>query len=391
MKYNKFVIVIHIILMIMNGFVSQGNTDEKQYGGILFPFTIEVDPMERLLLVNFEEDPDSIYVGFEPQVFDDTVNGTGHLIIGWRRDKKIDVYHQSSLQLDAARYSIVGAGLNEIIPVEMNKAAFQINDFGVQAHYCFKDKMGRAVEIKINENNKRKRKPFAILAPMGNAATFPTSLPLIFLHDFYFIRKNHTQIALSIDNRLHKVDKLPMPIDLQRMTFARYSQRPLIATFNPEHNGMLQKLMVEPNQTSLEKDNYVYEIEWKDQKPYVKAMSVKNNIHLLTVHFTPSIPCLTMIPENTKIHGAFKISGHPAAGNVAGNYYVESESEHTHVKIIPDKGWKPKSTKLSTWFLFSVAKIFKQWPTTYQWDAEIKKTADDLWEMQSKWMRTGEI
>lgn len=34
---------------------------------ILNPFALSVDPMERLLLVNFEKDPDSTYIGFEPQ------------------------------------------------------------------------------------------------------------------------------------------------------------------------------------------------------------------------------------------------------------------------------------------------------------------------------------
>jgi hypothetical protein len=46
------------------------------------PFCIDIDPMERLLLVNFEKDPDTIYIGFEPQVFDDPINGRGHLVIG---------------------------------------------------------------------------------------------------------------------------------------------------------------------------------------------------------------------------------------------------------------------------------------------------------------------
>ena len=58
------------------------------------PFHIAIDPMERLLLVNFEKDPDSLYIGFEPQVFDDHINGKGHLVIGWRIDGKVDVYHE---------------------------------------------------------------------------------------------------------------------------------------------------------------------------------------------------------------------------------------------------------------------------------------------------------
>ncbi|MDG5815442.1 hypothetical protein QA601_10150 [Chitinispirillales bacterium ANBcel5] len=101
---------------------------------LLFPFSIEVDSMEKLLLVNFEKDPDSIYVAFEPQVFNDATKGCGHIVIGWRTDKKVDVYHQKTLNIDPSNYNIAGAGLNEMIPVDMEKASYEVNDFGVQAH-----------------------------------------------------------------------------------------------------------------------------------------------------------------------------------------------------------------------------------------------------------------
>lgn len=45
------------------------------------PFSIGIDPMDRLLLINFEKDPDSIYVGYEPQVIKNTPHGESHLII----------------------------------------------------------------------------------------------------------------------------------------------------------------------------------------------------------------------------------------------------------------------------------------------------------------------
>ncbi|MDR5659887.1 hypothetical protein RH915_10340 [Serpentinicella sp. ANB-PHB4] len=85
----------------------------KQY--LINPFKIDVDPMERLLLINFEKDPDTIYVAFEPQVFDDTPHGKGHLIIGWRQDGKVDIFHQPSLKLNPEDYDIVGKGLANIV------------------------------------------------------------------------------------------------------------------------------------------------------------------------------------------------------------------------------------------------------------------------------------
>ena len=96
-------------------------------------FAIDIDPMERLLLINFEKDPDPVYIGFEPQVFDDDINGKGHLVIGWRADGRVDVYHQSSLTLDTHKYDIAGKGLAHMIATDMEEAFYEVNGFGVQA------------------------------------------------------------------------------------------------------------------------------------------------------------------------------------------------------------------------------------------------------------------
>ena len=83
------------------------------------PFRISIDPMERLLLVNFEKDPETLYVGFEPQVFDDNINGKGHLVIGWRVDGRVDVYHEPGLRIDKGKYDIAGKGLANMIELTM--------------------------------------------------------------------------------------------------------------------------------------------------------------------------------------------------------------------------------------------------------------------------------
>lgn len=375
----------------MNDSPERSSMADNNFASVLFPFSIEIDPMERLLLVNFEKDPDSVYVGFEPQVFDDNKNGSGHLVIGWRPDKKIDVYHQRSLHPDPSKYSIVGAGLNRMIALDMEKAFYEVSDFGVQAHYKFKDLMGRTVEIAINEKNPNKRKPFGLLAPMGDAATNPTSLPLVILHDFYFVRKRQTDIAVSIDHKNHKPDELPVPIDFQKMTFARYSPKPLIATLNPAHDGALETVDLELGQRTFENGNRIYEIDWIDKTASIKSLSVKNKIHMLKMDFSPSFPDLNVIPSNTSRKGRFAISGQKSVGSISGGYSIQSKKESVTLRVTPSKGWKPNTAKFSTWFLFTIVKVFKKWPATYQWNAEIHKNPDGTWHMQSRWMRTGKI
>jgi hypothetical protein len=58
------------------------------------PFRFHLDPMVRLLLIDLTGDLDRVYRGFEPQVFDDAVDGRGVIVLGWRRDGRVDVFHQ---------------------------------------------------------------------------------------------------------------------------------------------------------------------------------------------------------------------------------------------------------------------------------------------------------
>ncbi|MDZ7835001.1 MAG: hypothetical protein U5K84_06340 [Alkalibacterium sp.] len=101
----------------------------------------------------------------------------------------MDVYHQSTLKLDKKKYDITGKGLENILEREFTQAYYEVNTEGVQATYQFKDVMNREITIEIRETNSRKRKPFSLLAPMGDAAENPSSFPLILLYEFYFVRK----------------------------------------------------------------------------------------------------------------------------------------------------------------------------------------------------------
>lgn len=358
---------------------------------MVFPFKIKVDPMERLLLIGFENDPDSIYEGFEPQVFNDRLNGEGHLIIGWRTDNKVDVYHQKSLNPDPNKYTIAGAGLNNIIPIDLEASFFELDDRGVQAHDRFIDLSGRVIEIKINESSSRKRELFGLLAPMGDAAANPRSMPLILLQDFYFVRKKQTEIFISIANKLHKVDTLPVCMDWQRMTFVRYSSKPFIALLNPEFDGKLAEYHVQIGQESVVYEDHACHIEWIDKKPYIRSIEIIGHSCPFSMNFSPSVPCLDFVQDHMLLSGEFRISGHESVGSIAGEYAILSRDDSITIRFIPTMGWTPKTTKLSTWFLFTVAKVFKKWPTTYQWNAEMNKLADGSWNMRSKWIRTGRI
>jgi len=273
------------------------------------PFDIAIDPMERLLLVNFEKDPDSLYVGFEPQVFDDGVTGKGHLVIGWRKDGRVDVYHEPGLRPDAQKYDIAGKGLAHMVEREMTHASFEVNDRGVQAHYEFQDLQERNVLIRINENHSRKRKPFGLLAPMGDVAENPSAMPLVLLQDFYFVRKKHSEVAVSVAGRSHRADMLPLPIDGNKMTFIRYSTAPLIATFNPAFSGTLPTVAVQEGHNLVRHGHREIHLEWLKGKPAVRGMVLKTHVTLWNCVLTSrSLPWIHLVKP--QLSAAVSASGH---------------------------------------------------------------------------------
>lgn len=354
---------------------------------LINPFHIKIDPMERLLLLNFEKDPDSIYLGFEPQVFDDKVHGRGHLVIGWRQDGKVDVYHQPGLTLDPGRYDITGKGLASMVSREFEQASYEVDDFGVQAHYSFHDIQDRQVKIRINEKNPKNRKPFGLLAPMGDAAENPSAIPLVLLKDFYFVRKRYTDIEISIAGKLHKPDELPLPIDGTKMLFTRYSPEPVIATLNPDFHDELKPLEIKFQENSIREGECDLELKWVEDNPYIRRITMKNHIHPLTLTFKDAFPDIKSLEIGTVMEGEFEISGHPTTGKTGGVYMVDKEREETTITMVPSKGWQPEAGKFSLRIIYALAKIFKTWPKTYKWTAHVQESGNSRFHMESRWER----
>jgi hypothetical protein len=353
---------------------------------IYSPFQIHIDPMESLLLVNIENDPDTLYIGFEPQLFDDTINGTGMLVIAWRIDGYVDVYHQPTLNLDHAKYDIAGKGLANMVEREMNGSYFRITERGVDSWFSFRDIHNREVEVKIVESNSRKRKPFGLLAPMGSAAENPSSMPMILLHDFYFVRQNHTEYYIKVNGKEHFSDKLPVKMDRNRMYFIRYCPDPLIATINPAYNGSLKAIPVSLEIKGETKSNKLQTV-YKDGRYLIETISSDHKNHTVQMSFNPPFPNIIDIKANEVIHGKFSIEGDRSTGRIRGVYSLKEKDGEIHITMNPSKGWKPRPDKFSLRMMYTVAGIFKNWPKTYTWNARISFDNDKKPAMQSGWQR----
>lgn len=354
---------------------------------LINPFHFTIDPMEKILLINFENDPDEHYIAFEPQVFDDDVYGKGHLIIGWRRDGKVDVYHQSSLDLSERSFDIAGKGLSDKVESVFEVASFEITQRGVQALYRFIDKYNRAVKIKINEKNYKKRTPFNMLAPMGNPPEAPTALPLIYLFDFYFVRRSHTVIDIKISGKTHKLDNLNVPVAGTRMYFTRYSPKPLIAGFNPSLDDHINLTRLTVGQDRIKTDAGMIELNWNDSIPSIKTIRKTNPVYPIELTFVPPFPNIVTLENNIIREGIFQISCHPTSGLIIGRYKVVRRRENVKIKCYPSEGWSPVPQKWSLRFLYRTAPVFKDWAKSYEWTAYIYERNHFNYYMHSSWKK----
>ena len=360
------------------------NDDEQ--GKLYSPFSFHYQPMGRLLLINFDNDPDDIYSGFEPQFFDDNIHGFGLMIIAWRVDGFVDIYHQPTLNLDPKLYDITGKGLNVMVERPMENARFVIKDSGVDTFFEFEDILGRSIKVTVEESSSKKRKPFGLLAPMGLAAENPSALPLVLLEDFYFVRRSNSVVSIEVAGIKRKAGSLPLPIDGSTMYFLRYSDNPTIATFNPEYDGPLNFLSIIDDTKAID-NKMEYKLVCNNGQLEILHMKFITDKQEIKTDFNPPLPNLLNIKENIEIKGDFLISSGHSIGKISGEYWIKRFDDTIEIKLIPSGGWHPNESKYSVKLMYLVNSDFRKWPQTYLWEAKLKLNEDGHVNLKTNWSR----
>jgi hypothetical protein len=353
-------------------------------GNFYAPFNLRLDLMQRLLLINLRRDLDAVYLGFEPQVFDDPVNGRGLIVVAWRLDGKVDVYHQPTVTLKPENYDFVGQGLADLIERPFADAHYEVSSRGIDLQVAFEDKLGRSIVLHVRENNPHPRQPFSLLAPLPSGSEKPFSLPLVLLYDFYFVRQKQTEVEIVIDGRRHKPDTLPVPIDGTRMYFMRYSTDPFILHWNMEFTGTVVALR--PSGTGIvEDDDVIYELVQNGDHLEISGMQPRDDRHAVHFTFTPAFPDVVNLQDGVQVSGTFQIDLEKSAGSIDGVYQVQRRGHEVTMELQPAGGWQPGVRKWSVRFMFFVVKLFKNWPRTYRWTAILDLSRPDAPHLRSHW------
>ena len=124
--------------------------DQPPRNMILSPFNMMFDLIDRLLVVNFEDDP--IYYGIELQIFH-KIGKDYPLVIMYRKDNMMDIYYTNEIVLKNRKKMVTdlysNVSFNQLEDIE-NK--FQFDEMGLDAYLFLKDKLEQEIEFKIKEN-----------------------------------------------------------------------------------------------------------------------------------------------------------------------------------------------------------------------------------------------
>jgi hypothetical protein len=370
-----------------DGFVADGPPlDAALYGDarndapLLAPFRFAIDPMQRLLLANFTGDPDSVYVGFEPQAFADTVHGTGLLVLGWRTDGRVDVYHAPGLTLDSATYGIAGAGLGAMVERPFTDARFTMHDAGPDLELAFDDLLGRRVRLRVKDQQPGARRPIGLLAPMGAAASNPPALPLVLLHGFDFVRVSGSDVLLTIDDRFHRMDRLPLRLNGARRWFTRYSPEPLIVRFSPAHDGVLAP-------PGADWERVTRPLPSGDTVTELRSLTARSGARAVTLTFAPALPQLTALRDGARAEGAFRIASDSTLGTVTGTWQVTRTGDTVRVVAEPRGGWTPNEPNRTVRLIYRLGGVFTVWPASYRYEAVLTPGGTGAWRMRAGWER----
>ncbi|TVR62136.1 MAG: hypothetical protein EA422_11645 [Gemmatimonadales bacterium] len=364
---------------------------------ILSPFHLVSDPIGALLLANVEGDPDEIYLGFEPQWFTGGWAGEGMVVLGWRTDGLVDVFHESGIQLDPELYRITGEGMHRMAEREFRPRTLEFGPAGVHMDLGFHDLEGRRVELFVRETHPRPRRPFGLLAPVGGAAVRPPALPMVLLRDFDFVRRRGTEIRLAIDGREHAPDPLAFPMSGARVWFWRYSPRSVVVRMNPEDRVLVEPVVPlgvdRPTWSGSSQGTRVDGVVGPHGRVELHRFSVETGGDTVAVELHPPLPHLTAMGTGTRSQGRFRIASHPSLGTVDGEWSVVAEDEgRIRMELIPSGGWSPGPAPRSANFLFRVVDLFRGWPATYRWEAVLEPASADAggaFTLDARWIRTG--
>jgi len=336
---------------------------------ILSPFNLIFDTIDRLLIVNFEQDP--IYYSIELQIFH-KVDKEYPLVIMYRKDNMKDIYYTNEIAIKNRKKMVAelrtNVSFNQLEDIEYK---FQFNEMGLDAYLLLKDKLENEIEFKIKENTPG-RVLSSVLAPIIAVNKKPEFFPIVFLHKFGMVLKKHTDISVKIHSIVRNTVEMPIRMNGMNVYLARYSLKPIICNWNKNFNGNINPIILNAPTLKVSNENMTFNLIKNSDYYEIKKISGNDDKdHTVSFEFSPAIPNLIALRSNSKIKGRFSCIIDEKKGIFAGEYYLTRTGNTIEFIIQPTKGWQPFPGKL--------------WLKTYKWNSKIQFYDIDDVKINSYW------
>jgi hypothetical protein len=325
-------------------------------------FSLEIDPRDRLLLFDIADD--ETYVAMEIQGFDDAVHGQGLLVLLARHDGTVDIYRQAELRLERAPFAI-GRGIGEWREAVIDPARLTIHPDGVDVEIGLIDAGGRRIAVRIDDRDGTPRTRGTLLAPVGSGVADPRQFFVVLMRDFDLSRTSGTEPRLTIDGEPRTIKPFPGPARLHHRRFIRYSADPVIAILNPDHDGPVDARSLGP----------------------LSSVVARDGTTTATLRLIPAIPDLTELHSDRTASGEWWLDVADEPALTGGAWTASRTDDVVDLALVVTQPWRPRDLPWSLRLVTTIARVFRDWPTTYRWDARLDLAADPP-RLRSAWSRT---
>ncbi|NVM16708.1 MAG: hypothetical protein HWN80_03265 [Candidatus Lokiarchaeota archaeon] len=338
---------------------------------ILLPFNIVFDSIDRLLVINFEDDP--IYYCIELQIIH-KLDKEFPFVIMYRKDNMIDTYYTNEIVIknrkEMFRDSVTNSSFNQLDIIEYK---FQFDKMGLDSYLFLKDKLEKEIEFKIKEKTPG-RELTSILTPIGAVSKKPEYFPIVFLNKFGVVIKKNTEIFVKIHGFLRDTTEMPVQMNGANAYKAHYSLKPIMSNWNNNFSGNINPVILNPPILNISYENLTYNlINNSDYYEIKKVSGNDDDGQTISFEFSPAIPNLLSIKSNSIIKGRFSCVIDDIEGIFAGDYYLTRTGDNIEFSIQPTKGWQPFPGKL--------------WLKSYKWTSKIQIYCIDDIKIDSYWLR----
>ncbi|HSK23328.1 MAG TPA: hypothetical protein VK906_09145 [Egicoccus sp.] len=341
--------------------------------GVRSPFELDVRPIARFLNAELRDHP--VYDGLELQWFDDAWHGTGMLaFLSRRADRRVDYYADPTLSLDRSTYQI-GGGTGAWSTTEFEADRLDVDAGGVVADVRFTDIDGRRIEVNVDDRGRRPRRSSDLLAPVGGGIDEPASLLLVYLHGFDLVRRSRRPPRILVDGMSADTGVLPGGF-LHRRHLIKAAAPLTVVTLCPTRHDEPLPPVSDPDHRTMSDDGAA-----------IAGVAAARGDLSARLVLDPPLPDLVTLPDGVPLRGAWRLDVDGAAVT-GGAWRAQRRGARVELGLDVTQPWEPPAGRpLLMRIVTRVVPLFRTWPTTYRWSAQVELAVSGG-RITSSWQRT---